>query len=147
MSEDVTPSDYEVALNASKSPKSRLGWTILRLVLVLESLAGLVVLWQTFSGVLGDTGAPAGLRASIIISVVLSWIWVSVTAYGAVKGTPSWARGSAITIHILMFSAAVGILQGILGTVAVGIALLLVAIIAIIGTVIARPTPPEPLDE
>ena len=146
MTEDVTPSDYEVALNAANSPKSRLGWTILRLVLVLESLAGLVVLWQTFSGVLGDKDAPAGLRASIIISVVLCWIWVAVTAYGAAKGMPSWARGSAITIHILMFSAAVGILQGILGTVAVGIALLLVAIVAIVAAIIARPTPPEPLD-
>ena len=146
MSEGHTPSDYEVALQAAKSPKSQLGWVILRLILILEALAGLVVVWQTFSGVLGDQEAPAGLRASIIISVVLCWIWVAFTAFGAARGMPSWARGSAITMHVLMFSAAVGIMQGILGTVAIGVALLLVSIVAIVSAVIARPMPPEPLE-
>ena len=121
--------------------RSQTGWMILRAVLVIEVVGGAVLLWNVFQAFLAAGDEPLGARVSLLLAVLLSWAWIAITLWGALTGRASWVRGSALTLHVLMFAAATGVLQGILGeAVLLGWALLILALLGFVAAVLARPT-------
>lgn len=125
--------------------RSRIGWILLRIVLLVETLLGVVVVVNTFAAFFAASSDPLGARLSILIAVLISWAWVLVTLVAAWRGR-GWARGSALTLHVLLFAVAAGVLQGIFGDLFLTGALLLVLSFAgFFGALVARPsqTPAE----
>src|SRR5690606_29570143 len=86
------------------------------------------------------------LWISVLVSVILSWVWVVATLAGALRLRASWVRGSALTIHVLMLAAAVGVMQGILGPVLVGVGLAVLAVAGVISALGAKPIEQLPHD-
>lgn len=126
-----TPADH---------PRSRMGWRVLRVLLVLESLllAGVSV----FALVAAVRSAgPIAQNISLVLMAVIGFVWVVVTAVAAVRGRPSWVRGSALTLHVLLFAAGTGCLQLGIGTWQFGFGLVAVALLGFAAAVISRPDP------
>jgi hypothetical protein len=120
---------------------SRLGWGVLWAALIIEAVGGGALLWNVVQGFFAASTEPLGMRLSLLLAVMLSWAWVAITLWGSLTRRASWVRGSALTIHILMFAAATGVLQGLLGdAVALGWALLILAILGFVAAIIARPS-------
>lgn len=121
-------------------PTSRLGWLLLRIALLTEVVGGAVVLWNVLQAFMSASTEPLGPRLSLLLAFTISWLWIGITLWGALKQQASWVRGSALTLHILMFAAATGVLQGFLGEeAALGWTLLLLALLGFMAAVIARP--------
>lgn len=116
---------------------------ILRVILVIEVLGGVILLWNVVQAFLAASNEPLGARVSLLLAVLVSWAWISITLWGALALRASWVRGSAITLHVLMLAAATGVLQGILGeAMLLGSALLVLALVGFLGAVLARPVAP-----
>lgn len=112
--------------------RSRSAWIALTAVLSVELLLGAVLVFRmvpTFPAAGPDRDALVPLWISLFVSTILCCVWIAATLAGALKRQGSWVRGSAVTIHMLMFAAALGVFQGLLGTVGAGITLLALAII------------------
>src|SRR5690606_13904946 len=110
-------------------------------VLLIEAIFGAVWVVQTFSGFLAAGDEPLGARVSVLLAVLISWAWVLTTLLGAWRRL-GWARGSALTLHVLMFAAATGILQGLLGPLLpIGILVLALSLIGFLAAILARPDP------
>ena len=86
-----------------------------------------------------DRASLIPLWASLFVSVAISWVWIGATLLGALRGRRSWVRASAVTIHLLVFAAAIGVLQGILGTVPIGLAMMALGLVGFIAAVLAKP--------
>lgn len=129
----------------SRSPdefqRSPAGWTILIAILAIESIAGAALLSFTVWQLLQSTSDPLGDRVSVFIAVLLSWIWVLVTLLAGARRRIGWARSSALTIHVLLFAAATGVLQFGVAPALWGWALIVVAIVGFIAALLAQPAP------
>ncbi|MBL5972991.1 MAG: hypothetical protein D3X82_04225 [Candidatus Leucobacter sulfamidivorax] len=125
-------------------PRSRIAWIALVIVLVVEVVGGLAVLIPVVQGFFGATGDPIEQRLSIFLSALIAWVWVIITLWGALRSRASWVRGSAITIHILLFAAGTGVLQFGLAEPLVGWMLILLAFAGFAAALIARPMVREP---
>lgn len=125
---------------ASETGRSRIGWLVLRIALLIETVGGAVLVWDVVVGFFAATQDPVGARVSVLLAVLVSWVWIGVTLWGALARRAGWVRGSALTIHVLMFAAATGMLQGLLGDVGgLGFVLLVLAIAGFVGAIVARP--------
>lgn len=121
----------------------KVGWIALRIVLAIEAIGGVWLLWNVVLGFFAANEDPLGDRVVLLVAVLIMWGWVAATAWGAWKTRASWVRGSAITIHVLLFAMATGILQGLLGPQTVlGLELLVLALVGFVAAVLARPTVP-----
>lgn len=119
--------------------RSRAAWMVLRVVLLVEVVLGAILVVNTFGAFLAAPDEPLGSRLSILIAALLSWVWVIVTLVGAMRGR-GWARGSAITLHVLLFAAATGVLQGIFGEeFLLGVLLILLAFAGFFVGILAKP--------
>lgn len=126
---------------------SKLGWLLLRIVLVIEVVGGAVLLWNVLLAFFAASNEPLGARVSLLLAVLISWAWIAITLWGALTKRASWVRGSALTIHVLMFAAATGVLQGILGeAIGLGWSLLILALAGFVAAVIARPVRAQPAE-
>ncbi len=114
------------------------------IVLVVEVIGGLAVLIPVVQGFFGATGDPIEQRLSIFLSALIAWVWVIITLWGALRSRASWVRGSAITIHILLFAAGTGVLQFGLAEPLIGWMLILLAFAGFAAALIARPMVREP---
>lgn len=119
--------------------RSGAGWAVLLIVLAIEAFGGLVLVAQTALGMLQSAGEPLGARLSIFLAILLGWIWICAALFGGVRGRASWARGSALTIHVLLFAVATGVLQLNLAGALFGWGLVLLALIGFFAALIARP--------
>ncbi len=128
--------------------RSRSAWLALTAVLAIELVLGLVLvitMVPTFPAAGPDQAALMPLWISLLVSMILACVWVAATLVGAMRRQGSWVRGSAVTIHVLMFAAALGVFQGILGTPAIGALLLGLAVIGFASAiVIGKPSEPAP---
>ncbi|WP_050803117.1 hypothetical protein [Leucobacter chromiiresistens] len=127
-------------------PRSRAGWAVLRVLLVLESLLLVGVLIFSVSAALGSVG-PVAQNVSIVAMALLALVWVAVTAVAALRGRPSWVRGSALTIHVLLFAAGTGCLQLGIGSWQFGFSLVAGALVGFAAAVLARPDERPVYDE
>lgn len=123
--------------------RSIVAWRALAAVLAVEVAATAVLLIgmvPTFPGSQGSDGASlVPLWASLFASVAIAWVWIGATLVGALRSRHGWVRASAVTIHILVFAAAIGVLQGILGTVPIGLAMMALGIAGFVAAVLAKP--------
>ncbi|WP_336658525.1 hypothetical protein [Leucobacter sp. USHLN153] len=118
--------------------RSIIAWAVLRVLLVLESLLLAGVTIFSVVGAIGSRG-PVAQSVSIVLMAVLALIWVVVTAVAAMRGNASWVRGSALTIHVLIFAAGTGCLQLGIGSWQFGFALVAVSLLGFAAAVLARP--------
>lgn len=128
------------------NPRSQRFWAALTTLLVLEAIAGAAVIFFTARTFPGFSDPFISLWISVLVSVILSWVWVVATLAGALRLRASWVRGSALTIHVLMLAAAVGVMQGILGPVLVGVGLAVLAVAGVISALGAKPIEQLPHD-
>lgn len=125
-------------------PRIRAGWIALRIVLVIEAIGGAWLVWNVVQGMFAAGDEPIGDRIILLIAAALWWGWILITAWGARRARPGWVRSSAITIHVLLFAAATGILQGLIGPQTVlGLELLVLAFVGFVAALLARPDAPE----
>lgn len=115
-------------------------WITLTAVLVLEFLGGIVLMWSVLQAFFAASNEPLGPRVSILLSAIAAFAWVAITLGGALRKRAGWARGSAMTLHVLMFAAGTGILQGIIGDPLLGWALVLCALVGFFAAMLARPS-------
>lgn len=123
--------------------RSRIAWRILNIVLILEGIGSVALLWQVVQGFLAASEDPLGARLSVLLAALIGSAWVCVTLGGALSKQAGWARGSALTIHVLLFAAGTGILQGIIGDPLLGWVLVLLAFVGFFAAVLARPAQSE----
>lgn len=124
----------------ANSRRSATAWSLLIVSLAIEAVGGLVLLISIVPNMLAATEEPMGPRLSIFLAILISWVWVCVTLGGSVRSRASWVRGSAITIHVLLFAAGTGLLQLGLASSAMGWGLVLLALIGFFSALLARPT-------
>lgn len=118
-------------------------WRLLCVVLGVQSVLALGLAWIAVSGFLAATEDPFADRMSVLVVALVAVVWVFVTLIGALRGR-GWARGSNLTLQLLLVAAASGILQGMLGAgvpsaSAIGWGLIVVAAAGVLGSVLARP--------
>lgn len=114
-------------------------WIALTAALAVELVLGVFLLVTMF-----PTLPAAGLErevffplwVSLLVSMAICCVWIAATLLGAIRRRGSWVRGSAVTIHVLMFAAALGVFQGLLGTPAIGIALLVLALVGFVSAIL-----------
>lgn len=112
--------------------RNQSAWRVLTAALGIELVLGIVLfvtMIPTFPAAGPQRDALVPLWLSLFVSVILCCVWVAATLVGAIRRRGSWVRGSAVTLHILMFAAALGVFQGLIGTTVVGIILLVLAIV------------------
>lgn len=126
-------------MNSAKNTRS--AWVVLAIVVGLEALGSIVLLGYTVLG-FANRGDDEFLPAlSILVVAAIAAFWVSVTFF-ALTRQRGWARGSALTIQIFIFSVAVGAFQGFYAQPAVGWALLVPAVLGFVFALAARPAEP-----
>ncbi len=126
--------------SSRQTPRSRLGWAVLIVALAVETLGGVILV--VMSALRIDTSPSndwIALDVSILLVLFLLWVWVVAVLFGAIRSRASWVRGSAVTIHVLIFAAGTGVLQGIMGTQALGWGLVLLSFVGFGAALIARP--------
>lgn len=121
-----------------ESPGHTRGWGLLLIVLGIESFGGVLLVWLTLRQLLSPSQDLLTQSISIFLMVLVSVAWIMITFVAAVRKR-TWARGSNLTLQILVLAAAVGVLQGILGTPLIGSLLLVLAVLGIIGSLLIRP--------
>jgi len=121
-------------------PRSRAGWAVLTVLLVLE---GVLLAWVALIAVLAAFGSHnvQVQVLSLLIMVLAVLGWVVVTLIGAMRSRVSWVRGSALTIHVLLFAAGTGCLQLDIGPWWFGFALVVAALVGFAAALVARPKP------
>ncbi|UOQ55862.1 hypothetical protein MUN78_09085 [Leucobacter allii] len=122
-------------------PRSLAGWAALRVLLALESafLAGVVVM--TVIGAAGSAGSAGSMlqNVSLVVMAAVCLLWVVITLVGALRGRASWVRGSAVTVHVLLFAAGTGCLQIGIGPWWLGFALAAAALLGFLAAILAQP--------
>lgn len=125
--------------------RSRVAWGLLALALAVEFVGGAILLigiFPTFPAAGPERDALAPLWVSLVLSLALCILWVGLTLVGVLRSRGGWVRASAVTIHILVFAAAIGVFQGILGTPAVGAVLVLLGVVGFVSALLAKPVEP-----
>lgn len=118
--------------------RSDLAWAILAICLAIESF---LLIWVLFSSVLAaaKTSEMAAQNYSIVAVVAICVLWVVITLLQSLRSRVSWVRGSAVTIHVLLFAAGTGCLQLSIGPFWLGFGLIVLALIGFFAAVTARP--------
>lgn len=126
--------------------RARSAWGVLLAVLTVEAFGGIAALVPITTDFLGASDEPLGPRLSIFLAALISWAWVLFTLWGAARTRASWARGSAITLHVLIFAAGTGVLQmgGMIGEPLLGWGLVLLALVGFFAALLARPPVTDP---
>lgn len=134
--------------------RAKTGWGVLIAALVIETFGGIALLVPITTSMLSAGDDPLGARLSVFVAALISWLWVCITLFGAIRHRANWARGSAITIHVLMFAAGTGMLQLGLGDPLLAWSIIALALIGFAAALLARPVgvdgvagaAPEPTD-
>lgn len=120
------------------SPRSTSGWKLLAGVLGIEAVGALALAVVTVVGAFGAINEPLGPVLSILIVGLVASAWVLVTSVGVFRQR-AWARGSALTLQILMLVLALGAFQGVFGTPVVGLGFLAVGLLGFVAALRIRP--------
>lgn len=123
--------------------RSNLGWAVLKGLLGLETLGLLVVLVFTIVRSISEPG-DATQEVSLVLMSLASLVWVAVTFVGAMRSRASWARSSAVAIHVLTFAGGTGCLQLGIGPWWLGLGIVAVALIGFVAAIVARPEVAQP---
>ncbi len=118
--------------------RSQLGWAVLTLCLAVESF---LLIWVLYTAVIAATSGTemAAQNYSLVAVAAICLLWVVITLWQSIKSRVSWVRGSAVTIHVLLFAAGTGCLQLLIGPFWLGAGLIVLALLGFFSAVIARP--------
>lgn len=119
-------------------PRVLIAWSVLQILLVLEAIGLLVLVVFSISSSLSDAGV-LGQIVSLILMCVAMFVWVAITAVGSIRSRASWVRGSAVTIHVLMFAAGSGCLQLAIGPWWLGLGIIALALVGFAAAIMAQP--------
>lgn len=128
--------------------RSKIAWTVLGSALAVELVAGIILLIgmiPTFPPAGPERDALAPLWVSLLLSVIISIVWIAATLTGVVRSRQRWVRSSSVTLHVLIGAAAIGVFQGILGTPAIGALLLVLGLVGLVSAIFAR-SPQQPAE-
>lgn len=117
----------------------RVAWMVLTGVLAVEAIGGVFALVTVVQSFLAASTDPLGQRLSVLLAAVIAWAWVVATLWGAARLRAGWARGSALTLHVLLFAAGTGVLQFQLGSTALGFGLIALAFAGFAAALLAKP--------
>lgn len=121
------------------SGRSRIAWIVLAVLLAIETIGLAWLFVSTLAAGIGS-GERATQVVSIILMVGLGLVWALATLIGSLRVRVGWVRGSALTIHVMLFALATGCLQlGMLGWQS-GFGLVGLAIAGFAAAILARPT-------
>ena len=124
----------------SGNARSAVAWLVLDVLLALEAL---LLGWVLVVAVLATAGSGGSgvlvQNVSLIAMAALSLLWLVITLVGALRTRASWVRGSALTIHVLLFAAGTGCLQLAIGPWQFGFALVAAALVGFFSAILARP--------
>lgn len=120
--------------------KSKLGWGVLMACLAAEAL---LLTWVVFITLNVAMASPteAAQNYSLVVISAICLVWVVVTLLGSMRSRLSWVRGSAVTIHVLLFAAGTGCLQLEIGTTSFGFGLIALALVGFFAAILAKPVP------
>lgn len=120
--------------------KSKLGWGVLIACLAAEAL---LLIWVAFITLNVAIASPteAAQNYSLVVITVICLAWVLITLLGSIRSKLSWVRGSAVTIHVLLFAAGTGCLQLQIGTTSFGFGLIALALVGFFAAILAKPVP------
>jgi len=118
--------------------RSQYGWAVLIACLAVETL---LLVWVTLVSVLAAIGSSSGAAQnySLVVMSAVCLLWVIVTLIASVRSKASWARGSAVTIHVLLFAAGTGCLQLAIGPWWLGFGIIALALVGFFAAILARP--------
>lgn len=111
-------------------------------LLGIEAILGVIALVPLVIAFAGAGEELFGQRVSVLLAGLIAVIWVAVTFVGAIRASGTWPRGSAITIHVLMFAAGTGMLQYALAPFWMSIAVILLALVGFFAALLAKPQLP-----
>lgn len=119
----------------------RIAWGVLTVLLVCEAA---LLVWVTYISLSAATtmGASSEFLMQNVGLVVMSacaLLWVLLTLIGALRSRASWIRGSALTIHVLLFAAGTGCLQLGIGSWQLGFAIVGAALVGFVAAIVAKP--------
>lgn len=126
--------------------RARTAWIVLIAVLSVETIFGVLALIPLATGFSEAGGDLLGQRVSVLLGGLLAVLWVVVTFLGALRTRAGWVRGSALTLHVLLFAAGTGILQYALAPTWMGWAAILLAFAGFFSALLARPAAEPSLD-
>ncbi|WP_343962496.1 hypothetical protein [Leucobacter albus] len=118
-----------------RARSARIALTAVLTVELALGLVAVVTMIPTYPAAGAERDVFAPLWVSLLVSAILSCVWVAATLLGAVRRKGSWVRGSAVTIHVLMLAAAFAVFQGVIGTPAIGALLLVLALVGLASAV------------
>lgn len=123
-------------MNAAKS--GVFTWSLMTIFVCLEALAGLVLFGYAIVGFSNRGDSDLMQSVSVLIVAGLAAFWVGAT-FLALTRKRGWARGSALTLQIFIFSIAVGAFQGFYAQPLIGWVLAIPAVITFVAALVARP--------
>lgn len=113
------------------------GWGLIQLVVTLETIGMAAMVWVAIQGMLNIGDQPYIDMLSLLVLAVLGFGF-SVLCLAGVLARRGWSRAASVVLQVLLFAVATAMLQGILGTTALGWVLIAVSVIGTIGAVRAR---------
>lgn len=127
--------------------RARAAWKVLITALAAETIGGVLALVPFAASFFDAAGDEPGQRISVLLAGLFALAWVVITFVGSLRSRANWVRGSALTLHVLMFAAGTGSLQyGLLET-WIGWLLVLLAFVGFFSALLARPEAGEPAAE
>lgn len=123
--------------------RSKLGWTTLKGLMGFETLGLVAVLGFTIVSSIAEAGTVTQ-EVSLVLMSAAALAWVAITFVGVVRSRASWARSSAVAIHVLTFAAGTGCLQLKIGPWWLGLGIVAVALIGFVAAILARPEAAQP---
>lgn len=131
---------HSPAVHQAAAGRARTAWILLIAVLAAETAAGILALMPLATGFFEADDELLGQRVSVLLAGLLAVLWVAVTFLGALRARAGWARGSALTLHVLMFAAGTAMLQYALAPAWMTWAVILLAFAGFFAALLARPT-------
>lgn len=125
--------------------RSQLGWGLLIVCLAIETL---LLAWVTLFTLLAALGSSSSVAQnySLVVVAAICLTWLVVTLLGSVRSRASWVRGSAVTIHVLLFAAGTGCLQLAIGPWWFGFGLIVLALLGFFAAILARSSLASPVE-
>lgn len=120
--------------------RSKLGWGVLITCLAVEALLLIWVVFITLNVAIA-TQDEAAQNYSLVVISAICLVWVVATLIGSIRSKLSWVRGSAVTIHVLLFAAGTGCLQLKIGPTSLGLGLIALALVGFFAAILAKPVP------
>lgn len=118
--------------------RSQLSWAAILACLAIEAFLLIWVVFVTLNVAISSTvNVPQNFSLVAVSAICLAW--VVITLLGSVRSKASWVRGSAVTIHVLLFAAGTGCLQLKIGPTVLGLGLIVLALIGFFAAVTAKP--------